>query len=126
MAFTPRTMSAYAPWNCSGLPRSRKLSFFRGVGQPHQFFLQALQHDGHVVDGLLHLFVIALVGLGDQFVDLAVGDLRQDAIAFANRQQNRVQHGVDALHHLAMDAFKLFRPGALAQPPFLRGLRLIE
>ncbi len=67
--------------------------------------------------------MIALVGLGDQFVDLAVGDLRQNAVAFADGQQNRVQHVVDALHHFAMDAVKLVRPcparsGALpATPP---------
>ena len=69
----------------------------------------------HVVDGLLHLFVIAFVGLRDQFVDLAAGDLRQNAVAFADRQQNRIQHLVDALHHFAMDALKLVGLAALVE-----------
>ena len=98
-----------------------ELPRFGGVGQPRQFLLQALQHDGHVVDGLLHLFVIALVGLGDQLVDLAVGDLRQDAVAFADGQQNRVQHGVDAAHDLGIRALELFRLAALGELPFLGG-----
>ena len=71
-----------------------------------------------VVDRQLHLFVIALVGLGDQFVDLAVGDLRQDAVAFADRQQNRIQHGVDAAHDLGVGALELFRLAAFGELSF--------
>ena len=87
-----------------------------------QFFLQALQHHGDVVDGLLHLFVIALIGLGDQFVDLAVGDLRQNAVAFADGQQDRVQHGVDAAHDLGIGALELFRLAALGELSFFGGV----
>ncbi len=66
--------------------------------------------------------MVALVGLGDQFVDLAHRDLRQNAVAFSDRQQDGIEHGVHALHHLAIDAFKLFQSGPLAQAPFLRRL----
>ena len=59
--------------------------------------------------------MVALVGLGNQFVDLAVGDLGQDAVAFANRQQDGVQHFVDALHDFAIDPVKLVGPAALGE-----------
>ena len=66
--------------------------------------------------------MIALVGLRDQLVDLAVRDLRQNAVAFADGQQNRVQHGVDAAHNLGIRALELLRLAALGELPFLRGL----
>jgi hypothetical protein len=118
MVLTPRTISAYAPWNCSGLPRS-ELSFLGGIGQPHHFLLQALQAPRHIVDGLLHLFVIALVGLANQLVDLAVGNLRENAVAFADGQQDRVQHGVDAAHDLRVRALELLRLAAVGELAFL-------
>ena len=96
-----------------------ELPFLRSLDQPRQFLLQALHDHGHVVDRQLHLLVIALVGLGDQFVDLAAGDLRQDAVAFADGQQDRVQHLVDALNHLAMHAVEQRCLAALGQAPFL-------
>ena len=40
-----------------------ELAFLGSVGQPRQFLLKPLQHDGHIVDRLLHLLVVALVGL---------------------------------------------------------------
>ena len=49
-----------------------EFAFRRSLGQPGQFLLQTLQNQSDVVDGLLHLLVIALVGLGNQLVDLAV------------------------------------------------------
>ena len=98
-----------------------ELPFLGGIGQPHQFLLQALQNHGDVVDRLLHLFVVALVGMRNQLVDLAVRYLRQDAVAFANRQQNRVQHYVDAAHDLRIRALELLRLAAVAELPFLRG-----
>ena len=62
------------------LVRARSsLPCFREISQSHSSLLQTLQDFGHVVDGQLHLFVIALIGLGNQFVDLAVGDLRECA-----------------------------------------------
>ena len=97
-----------------------ELPFLRSFRQTHQFLLQTLQHDGDVVDGLLHLFVVALVSLGNQFVDLSVRDLRQDAIAFADRQQNGIQHGVHAAHNLGVSSLELFRLSAIGQLPFLR------
>lgn len=66
--------------------------------------------------------MVAFVGLGDEFVDPAGGDLCKDAVAFSDGQQNRVEHGVHALHHLALDSFKLFRPGPFGQAAFLRSL----
>jgi hypothetical protein len=73
---------------------------------------------GHVVDRQLHLLVIALVGLRDQLVDLAVRDLGQNAIALADGQQNRVQHGVDAANNLGVGALELLRLAALGELPF--------
>ena len=81
-----------------------------------------MQHHAHVVDGLLHLFVIAFVGLGDQLVDLAVGDLRQDAVAFADGQQNGIQHPLMPCIIFAVGALELVRSAPLAQRPFPRRL----
>ena len=67
-----------------------------------------LQNDANAVDVLLHLLVVALVGLGDQLIDLAVGDLVEDTIALADGQKNGVQHLVDAFDDLGV--------GALEQP----------
>ena len=91
----------------------RKLALAGGLGQTHQLLLQALQNQGHVVDGLLHLFVVALVGLRDKFVDLAVRYLGQNAVAFADRQQNGVEHGIDAAHDLGIGALELLRLAAI-------------
>jgi hypothetical protein len=38
-----------------------------------------LQHSGYVVDGQLHLFVVADIGLGNQVFDLARANPRQGA-----------------------------------------------
>ncbi|MGA3238185.1 MAG: hypothetical protein ABSG03_17985 [Bryobacteraceae bacterium] len=38
-----------------------------------------MQHYGYVVDGQLHLFVVADIGLRDQVFDLARTNPRQDA-----------------------------------------------
>ena len=65
--------------------------------------------------GLLHFFVVALVGFGDQFVDLAVGDLGQNAVAFADRQQDGVEHLVHALENPAVIALVLARVGACGE-----------
>ena len=51
--------------------------------------------------------MIALVGLGDQLVDLAVGNLGQNAVAFADGQQNRIQHGVHAANDFGICALEL-------------------
>ena len=116
-------MSAYAPLELFGFAALGELPFPRGFGQPHQFLLQALQHGGDVVDRLLHLLVIALVGLRDQLVDLAVGDLRQDAVAFADRQQDRIQHGIHATDDVGIRAAELVRFAALGKLSIPRGIR---
>jgi len=59
--------------------------------------------------------VVALVGLGDQFVHLAACDLTQDAIALADRQQDGVEHLVDALDHVGIAAFEARRLAALLE-----------
>ena len=64
--------------------------------------------------------MVALVGLGDQFVDLAIRNLRQDAIAFADGQQDRIQHFVDALHDFAIHTLELIQPASLGEPPLAR------
>jgi hypothetical protein len=101
MVLTPRTISAYAPWNCSGLPRSESWPSFDASMSRAISFCRLCSHDGHIVDGLLHLLVVALVGLGNQLVDLAGRDLRQNAVAFADGQQDLVQRVVDPFHNAA-------------------------
>ena len=98
-----------------------KLSLSGCFGKPRHFLLKALNDDGNIVDGLLHLLVIALVGLGDQLVDLAIRDLSQDAVAFADGQQNRIEHGVDAANDFGKCALELLRLAAIGELPFLRG-----
>ena len=61
--------------------------------------------------------MVALVGLGDQLVDLAAGNLGQDAVALADRHQNGVEHIVDALHNFAVDPVKLIGLAAFLQTP---------
>jgi hypothetical protein len=101
------------------LPRSESWPSFEASISRASSFCRLCSHDGHVVDRHLHLFVVALVGLGDQLVDLAARDLRQDAVAFADGQQNRVQHLVDALDHLAMHAVEQRCLAALRETPSL-------
>ena len=62
--------------------------------------MQALDYYGDVIHGLLHLLVVALVGF-------AVGNLGQNAVSFADGQQDGVQHLVDALDDLAEVALVL-------------------
>ena len=97
-----------------------QLPVFRSVGQVGQHLLQRLQNLSHLVDGNLHLFVVALVGLCDQFVDLALGDLSQDAIPFADGQKNGVEHFIDAAHDLGVGAGKLLGLATFAELAFMR------
>jgi hypothetical protein len=62
----------------AGLSTFRQLRFKRSVCQPRHLYLQALQRYGDVVDGQLHLFMVANIGLCDQFLDFARTDLCQD------------------------------------------------
>ena len=105
----------------AGFAAFRELSFARCLSQPPQLLLQTLQDYGHVVDRLFHLLVVATVGLGDQFVDLARADLRQDTIALRYREQDRIEHGVHALDQLAVVPFELLYPRALAETACARG-----
>ena len=66
--------------------------------------------------------MIALVGLGDQLVDLALGDLVEDAVALADRQQDGVEHLVEASQKLRVFAAKGGDVCALAQLSVLRRL----
>jgi hypothetical protein len=90
-----------------------QLSGVRGLRQTSQLLLQVLHDDGDIVDGLLHLFVVALVGLSDQFVDFAVGNLSQDAIAFADGQKDGVQHGIHAANDFGVGALELLGLAAI-------------
>ena len=99
-----------------------ELAFLRGLGQAGHFLLQSLHHQRDVVHRQLHLLVVALVGLHNQLVDLAGGYLRQHPVALADGKQNRVQHGVDALDHLAIDSAELGLLAPLRQPPLARSL----
>jgi hypothetical protein len=60
-------------------PFGRKLQLTGCLCQSRYLHLQALQHYGYVVDGQLHLFVVADIGLRDQVFDLARTNPRQDA-----------------------------------------------
>ncbi len=63
--------------------------------------------------------MVALVGVGNQLVDLAVGDLRQNAVAFADGQKDGIQHLVDALNQLPIRAVKDRRATSFGQPALL-------
>ena len=69
-----------------------------------------------------HLLVVALVGLRDQLIDFAGGNLRQDAVALADGQQDGIEHLVDALDHGAVHPCKLARPAALREVALFRGI----
>jgi len=97
------------------LPAVGKLPFLRSVGQASHFLLQALHDDGDAVDRLLHLLVVALVSLGNQFVDFAVGNLGENPVPLPDRQQDGIQHFVDALHDFAIDPVKLVNPAAFGE-----------
>ena len=88
----------------AGVAALLELTLARVLGQLRKFCLEFLQHRSDAVDVLLHLLMIALVGLRDQFVDLALGDLVEDAVALADRQQDGVEHLVGALDDLAVGA----------------------
>ena len=92
-------MPAYAPWNWSGLPRSESNPSRDASVSLAKLLLECLQHPGYLIDSLLHLLVVALVGFRDQFVDLSVGDLGENAVAFADGQQDGVEHLVDAFEN---------------------------
>ena len=66
--------------------------------------------------------MIALVGLRDQLVDLAVGNLGQDAVAFTDWEEDGVEHGVDFSHEIAIAALEILGLAALAQLSVVRGL----
>ena len=53
------------------VPALGELPFLCGTGNVHQHLFHNLKHLCDLIDRLLHLFVIALVGLGNQLVDLA-------------------------------------------------------
>ena len=95
------------------------MPFLGQVAHAQHFLLQQLQGDGDVVDGLLHLFVIALVGVSDQLVDLAVRNLGKNAVAFADGQQDRIKDFVDALNNLALRAIEHGCLAALGETAFL-------
>ncbi len=99
-----------------------KLAFTRGFGQAPHLFFESLNDNRDVVDCDLHFLVVAMVGLGDQLVDLAVGDLRENAVAFAYRQENGVQHLIDALNYFALHAVEQRCLAALGEATFLRGI----
>jgi hypothetical protein len=94
-----------------------ELPILGSVGEAEEFFLQTLQHKSYMVDGQLHFFVIALIGLGDQFIDLAARDLRQDTISFTNGYENRFKHLVYSGHDFAMHAVELVQFASFVKTP---------
>ncbi len=96
-----------------------ELALVAVVDQLTHFRLEFLQDQRDVIDVLLHLLVIALVGLGDQFVDLSMRNLVEDAIAFADRQKNGVEHLIDAFEDLAIGALEGTHVAALFQHAFV-------
>ena len=72
-----------------------ELALAAELGQLAQFRLELLQHQRDPVDVLLHLLVVAAIGLHDQLIYLAVRDLVEHAVAFADRQQRGVEQLVD-------------------------------
>ncbi len=66
----------------------------------HLFLLQVLQEDGDLIHCLLHLLVIALVGLSNLFVAFAAGNSGENAIALLDRQQDGVKQFIYSQEHL--------------------------
>ena len=98
----------------------------RRLHQQVDIIRHVLQRRSHVIHGLFHLLVVAAVRLRDQFVDLACADLRQDAVALADWQQDRIEHRVHALDQLAVVAFELVYLPALAEAACARGFHQPE
>ena len=71
----PLMISPKHALEAAGLAALFQLSLLAVIDQLGQFGLEALQDERDVVDVLLHLLVVAVVGLGDQLIDLAGGDL---------------------------------------------------
>ena len=74
----------------------------------------------HAVDGILHLVVVALAGDLDLLAQVAAADQREHAVAFADGQQDGVQHLVDALHDARVGALELLGLAAFRELPFAR------
>src|SRR5579872_605971 len=74
-----------------------QLSLLAVVDQLGEFGLKTLHDECNIIDVLLHLLMVALVGLGNQFVDPSGSDLAEDAVALADWQQDRIEHLVNAL-----------------------------
>ena len=108
---------------CRGVAALLQLSLPAEFRQFRQFGLELLQHQGDAVDILLHPFVVALVGLGDHFIDLAVGYLVKDAVSLADRQQGCVQQFVDGGKHRLRVAARHADVGAGRQRACRNGLR---
>ncbi len=66
--------------------------------------------------------MIAFVSLRDQLVDFAIGDLRQNPVAFSNGEQNRVQHGVNPAHDLGVGTLEILGLAALGELPVSGGI----
>ena len=98
-----------------------ELPFTRCLGQSPRLLLQPLQRHGYAVNRLLHLLVVAAVGLGDQLVDLARANPRQNAIALSDWQKDRVEHRVHAFDHFAVAAFESLGLPAFAEAACARG-----
>ena len=63
--------------------------------------------------------MIALIGLGNQFVDLARRDLPQNAVTFSDRKQDGVEHLIHAAHDAGIGPGELFGLAPLAGWPSL-------
>ncbi len=99
-----------------------ELAFFRGVGQARHFLLQALHHDGDIVDRLLHLLVVAFIGLGDQLVDLAIEIWARMRLPSPIGSRMASSISLMPLHNLAIDAVKLVMPAAFAETAVAGGI----
>ena len=76
----------------------------------------------YAVDGVFHFGVIALAVDFHLLAKVAAANQREHAVAFADRQQDGVQHLVDALDDLAVFALVLGGVGAGVQLAFRRRL----
>jgi len=65
--------------------------------------------------------MVALVSLDYQLIDLPSGNLRENTVAFADRDEDGVQHIIDTANDLGIRACKLFRLASLGQLSLLGG-----
>ncbi len=95
-----------------GLRNRRRQVAVRDLGNVSDEICQPLLHAVH---GVLHLLVIALAGNLYLLPQISATDHGEDTIAFADRQQDRVEHLVDPGYDIRVSAAELIGLSAFGE-----------